>query len=83
MGSLYYKWKLGSTAFLAAMGIVAVIIKDYPAIVLLLSLLSGNIAFLIDPKESKPKRLAQIGFLSLAMVCACMYFYTRIKSARR
>ena len=83
MDDLYRRWKLSATAFLAAMGIVAVIIKDYPAIVLLLSLLSSNIAFLINPKESKAKKLAQVALLSVAIGGGCIYFYTRIKTARQ
>ena len=81
MTSLSNRWKVTYVAFLAAMTIVAAIIKDYPAIGLLLSVLAVNCAFLINPKESKAKKLTQIAFLCVAIVGACVYLYLRIKPA--
>ena len=72
------KWKIAYIAFLAVFGIGGVIMKDY---LITGILLSGNIAFLIDPKRSKTHKMVQNSLLGTGIILACVYFYLRIKSA--
>lgn len=74
------KWKIGWFVFLLLFGIGALIAKDYliPG-----SLISGNIAFMLDPKRSNAQKYAHFALLSVAIILACVHFYLRIKSARQ
>ena len=74
------KWKVVYIAFLALLGIGAVIMKDYwmPGAVI-----SSNLVFLMDPERSKTQKVAQLALFGIAIILTLVYFYTRIKTARQ
>lgn len=73
-------WKKVYVAFLVLLGIGGIIMRDYLATGFLLS---GNVAFLLDAKKSQRSKIGQLVLMSIAIILGGIYFYLRIKEAKK